>query len=247
MTDTPPGSKDWADPGAAPARSAGAITTDQRIMLSDLQRVFRESLAAFRAELGRREPADQVAELLTAMKREMVAARAELPRYREDVARAEAELGREREQLEQCERRQGLAERIGDEETARVAAEFAERHRERAAVLEQRLAAARAELELRSREVEEMLTRYRQADANRFALLAQLRRTGAQQQMRSALDPTEGPLADFARMEEAVHDTGHAADAAEELSRSESSPPRRPPASDVEERLRELKRRMGTE
>jgi phage shock protein A len=199
-------------------------------MFKDLQRLFRDSVAAFRAELGRREPEDRVAELLGAMRREMVAARAALPALREEVRRGTEELRRERALLEQCERRGAQAERIGDAETVRVAEEFAARHRERAGVLEQKLRAAEAEYALRSREAEEMVARYRDADANRFALVAQLRRASAGERLRSALDDEGGPWSDLARMEEAVAD---------------SPPPG--PAPDVEERLRELKRRMANE
>jgi phage shock protein A len=215
-------------------------------MFKDLQRLFQQSMAAFRAELDRREPEDQVAELLTAMRREMAAARAALPELEQEGKRAAAELERETELLRQCERRGALAERIGDEETVRVAAEFAARHRERIVVLEQRRAAADAEHALRLREAEEMRRKYLEADANRFALVAQLRRTRSQQEMRSRLDGTSGPFADFARMEEAVQQSAGYADALEELSDA-APPPRPPPAPDVEERLRELKRRMGSE
>lgn len=211
-------------------------------MFRDIQRVFRESMAAFRSELGRREPEDQVAELLSAMKREMVAARADLPLHREEVERSQRAVQRERAELEACERRKGMAERIGDEETARVAEEFAARHRERVLVLEQKAQAAEAELALRTREIEEMKARYQEADANRFALLAQLRRSGAQQRMRSALGGEEGAFADFDRMQEAVDGNASYADALDDLADPTPAPP---PPPDVDDRLRELKRRMG--
>lgn len=212
-------------------------------MFKDLQGLFQKSVAAFRAEVERREPEDQVAELLSAMRRELTAAKASLPELQEEARRARAELGRERELLAQTERRGSLAERIGDGETARVAAEFAERHRERIAVLEQREQAAEAEHALRSREAAEMMRKYQEADANRFALVAQLRRTGAQQRMRSRLDGSSGPFADFARMEEAVGESAGYADALEDL--AGPPPPPSSPAPDVEERLRELKRKLG--
>ncbi len=213
-------------------------------MFKDLQRLFRKSVDAFRAELDRREPEDQVAELLSAMRREMTAAKAALPELGEAVGRVRAELERERDLLAQCERRRTLAERIGDAETARVAADFAGRHRERAAVLEQQAEAAEAEHSLRSREAAEMLRKYREADANRFAMVAQLRRAQTQQQMGDRLNGTAGPFGDFARMEEAVGESAAYADALDAL--LDSDPPSAPPPADgVEERLRELKRRMG--
>lgn len=185
-------------------------------MFEDLKRVFRESLAAFHAELGKREPEDEVAELLSAMRRELVEARAALPGYREEVSRAEAEVVRERELAGQCERRRAAAERIGDAETAQIAARFAEQHREREQVMERKASAARAELELRTREAEEMMRRFKEADANRFGMVAELRSRRARGHLDSLLDGDEPP-------------------------------PPGPSALEVDERLRELKRRLGKE
>lgn len=184
-------------------------------MLNDLKRVFRESMAAFHAELGRREPEDEVAELLSAMRRELVESRAAIPDYRADLERTREALARERELVAQCERRGAAAERIGDDETARIAAQFAAKHTERAVVLEQKERAAVAELELRQREADEMMKRFKEAEANRFGLVAELRTARTRGRLDSLLDGEE--------------------------------PPPRPSASDVDEQLRELKRRMGRE
>jgi phage shock protein A len=216
-------------------------------MLEDLQRLFRQSVDAFRAELNRREPEDQVSDLLTAMRREMVAARAALPGLEEEVRRARSELESERALVEQCERRLQMAERIGDAETVSIAREFADRHRERAGVLEQRVAAAVAEHSLRSRESVEMERKYKESDANRFSLLAQLRQQQTREKMRSRLDAESGPFADFARMEDSVRDAEAYAEAVEEVGPQTRPPPGASRASedDLDARLEELKRRMG--
>jgi phage shock protein A len=211
-------------------------------MLNELRRVFRQSVAAFRAELGTREPEDEVAELLTAMRRELVAARAAIPEYEARVTRTRAELERERDALTQCERRGTLAEGIGDPETARIAAEFAARHRARIGVLEQTAAAAAAELDLRVREADEMKARYQQADANRFALLAELRRVGRARRLRTLADDDETTAA-WSRMEEKVERDAAFVDALDDLDESPPGGVEDPGA--IEERLRELKRRLG--
>jgi phage shock protein A len=221
-------------------------------MLNDLRTVFRKTWESFRTELSRREPEDQVAELLGMMRREMVDARASLPHFEQAIGQVEAEISAERKTLADCHRRRTLAERIGDTETVQIADDFIVRHEERVVVLQQKLIAARAERDLRAREIEQMSRKYKEADANRFALLSQLRSQRAHERMRGALDGTAGPFSEFDRMTEAVHEQSAYADALEELADlgGNSGPtPSGPsaPEQDVEERLRELKRRMGRE
>jgi phage shock protein A len=211
-------------------------------MLTDLKKLFARTWDAFVAEASRREPEDQVAELLSAMRREMVDARATLPLLQENIAAAERELARERTALDDAVRRGGLAQKIGDAETVRVAAEFADRHRRRIAVLEEKVRAARAEHELRGVEVQDMMRRYKEADLNRFALLSEMRRAQSGQRLREAGATTDD---DFARVSERIESEAAYSDALEELSGMDPAPPPPSPADDVEERLREMKRRMG--
>jgi hypothetical protein len=154
-------------------------------MLDDLKNLFARSWATFLDEASRREPEDEVAGLLASMRREMVQARADLPLYEKNVHAATAEVERERRALDDAVRRGGMASRIGDAETVRVAEEFAARHRMRVAVLEEKARAAQAELELRRHESGEMMKSYKEAEANRFILVSELRRRGVQ----SRLDP----------------------------------------------------------
>jgi phage shock protein A len=213
-------------------------------MLKDLQKLFRETWESFRTEVGRREPEDEVAALLGMMRREMVDARAELPLLDDAVRATEQELERERAALADCERRAGMAERISDAETVRVAREFADRHRAHIEVLEQKRAVAIAERDLRKREIQEMSQRYKAADANRFALLSELRRQRAAGSVRDAV--SGGAFDDFARVEESIGDEAAYADALDEL--ADDLPPPPDPTERIralELRLEELKRRMG--
>ena len=216
-------------------------------MINDLKRLFSRTWDTFVAELGRREPEDDVVGLLGAMRREMVDARAALPLYEEHQRAAEAELLREQRALEDAVRRGGLAEKINDAETVRIAAEFTDRHRKRVAVLEEKVRAARAERELRAQEVDDMMRRYKEADANRFVLLNEVRRARSQQRM----DGLGGQaFDDFSRVTDKLESEIAYGEALEELGGLDPTPPPPPPSQtsihdDVEARLQELKRRMG--
>lgn len=218
-------------------------------MFDDLKKLFSRAWGEFHAELNRREPEDQVAELLTAMRREMVEARATLPELDAVLARARGELERERRELADCRRRGELAERIGDAETARVAGEFAERHARRVEVLEEKVRAAQAERDLHAEEIQRMSREYKKAEANRFAMVARLRTARAQGRMGLGAEGSSDPFGDFDRVSDEAARRADYLDALDELADLDSPGPRpgADSAADVEERLRELKRRMGRE
>jgi hypothetical protein len=82
---------------------------------------------------------------------------------RDQLAATERELALEQRQLADAERRGQLAGEIADQETVGIAERFAARHRERADVLERKLAVQRDELSLGVRELESMMTELRSA------------------------------------------------------------------------------------
>jgi len=213
-------------------------------MLKDFQHLFRRSFDAFREQLERRDPEDEVAELLTAMRRELVAARAALPEFEMAVLRTRHELATEREAAEQCERRGEMARRIGDEETVAVARTFAGRHRDNALLLERKLSVAEAEFAVRTREADEMKRRYQEADANRFVLVADLRRTQAGRPPHGG--PTDDLLSRFEELAERIERDAARTDALDEILSEEARPAEGGDPSAVEERLREWKRGMGS-
>jgi hypothetical protein len=210
-------------------------------MLDDLKKMFSQAWDSFITEVGKRDPEDQVAGLLGAMRREMVEVRAQIPLLETNYKAAVVELERERKRLDDTTRRRAMAERIADAETVRVADEFAEKHRRRIAVLEEKVRAAKAEWELRQQESTEMMSQYKEAETNRFALLGELRRQGARARIDAA---GGGPLGDdFDRVAQQIDDEANYSDALSGL--EDSDIPRPSPASDVDARLEELKRRMG--
>jgi hypothetical protein len=84
------------------------------------------------------------------------AARNELGRLEREIADCRRAEEHERSEAQVCARRERLARDIGDEETARVAAEFRQRHEERAAVLARKLEVLVAERTLCRRDLDEM-------------------------------------------------------------------------------------------
>jgi phage shock protein A len=223
-----------------PSRRPNPATYD---MLDDLKKMFSQAWDSFMSEVKLREPEDQVAGLLGAMRREMVAVRAEVPALEEQHRGAVAELERERRRLDDVVRRGGMAKRIGDAETVRVAKEFEEKHHRRIAVLEEKVRVTKAEWELRQHESQEMMAKYKEAEANRFALLAELRRQGARGTINAAMGGPGGEGDDFGRAAGKIEDEAAYADALRDLDGEEI--PRRPQPADVDARLEELKRRMG--
>jgi phage shock protein A len=90
------------------------------------------------------------------MRRDLDSAHATLRRVDADLGEARRALAREGEDEARCHRQAGLARQIGDDETARVAAEYAARHAERAAIIRQKLNALTAERELLGRDLDSM-------------------------------------------------------------------------------------------
>jgi predicted nucleic acid-binding Zn-ribbon protein len=79
------------------------------------------------------------------------------------LSATERELTSERDQLATAERRGKLAEEIRDTETVTIAAQYADRHRQRIALLERKLAVQRDELAITEQEYQELSDRYRAA------------------------------------------------------------------------------------
>jgi chromosome segregation ATPase len=88
--------------------------------------------------------------------REVARVRNQLDELEDAIADTRRRLAHEAEQVKVCERRERLAKEIGDAETAGVAAEYRDRHRERASVLERKLEALEAERRLCRRDLDEM-------------------------------------------------------------------------------------------
>lgn len=218
-------------------------------MFDSLRQAFREAVDNFRTELNRDDVPESADRLLRAMGEEVVRARAHLARLEKEVAGVRDEAKREEAEARTCLRREEMALRIGDDETVKVAREYAARHLRRKDLLDQKAAVLERELEDRRREADEMMARLKEARVERESLTASAGRTGA----RRSLHEADELFHAMDRMAERIDDLEGRAAAAREIDdlgldggAAGTAPP--PPApDDVDARLAELKRRMGQE
>jgi len=126
-------------------------------MFQDLRNAWREAVENFRRELhGEEQGAGDAHDRLRTMRKDVSIASSELKRIEREAAAARSQAAAERKEEAVCRRREGLARGIGDEETAAIAARYAARHAERAAVLERKAEALEAERDLLRRELADM-------------------------------------------------------------------------------------------
>lgn len=133
-----------------------------------------------------------------------------------------------------CRRRETMARRIGDEETARVAQRFGRGHEERAGVLRRKREILHEEVALLRRDLDEMLTTYRSEAARDEP-------QGARDSVEPGADPARSAEPSSARPARRSAPESEPDPLAGEFRRLDDE--RR--AREAEQRLEELKRRGG--
>lgn len=218
-------------------------------MFDNLRNAFREAVDNFNKELNRDDVPDVVDGLLKQMYHEVSDAKAQLFTLEGQIKKAIQLSEMEEKEALTCRRREEMAQKIGDEETAKVAAEFAEKHEKRREIQAKKALALRAELELKRGEVEDMMVQLKEAKTKREALTATKGRADA----RNAIGGASDLFDELDRMAEKIEGVDHQREAEEELLSEfgdlESSTSARGPSKEelAEARLRELKRMMGEE
>lgn len=218
-------------------------------MFDNLRHAFREAVDNFNKELNRDDVPDVVDGLLKQMYHEVSDAKAQLFTLEEQIKRAIQLSEMEEKEALTCRRREEMARKIGDEDTAKVAAEFAEKHEKRREIQAKKALALRAELELKRGEVEDMMTQLKEAKTKREEMTATKGRADA----RNAIGGASDLFDELDRMAEKIEGVDHQREAEEELLSEfgdlESSSPARGPSQEelAEARLKELKRLMGEE
>ena len=223
-------------------------------VFDNLRHAFREAVSNFKEEVNREDIPEAVDSLLRGMVAEVTDTKAYVKRLTGEIEQTEAKAARERKNADTCRRRETMAREIGDEETARVAAEYAEKHERATAVLEEKAQALRNEQRLKAAEVEEMLAKIKQARADKDRLIA----TAGRARSRETMTEVDDLFAEMDRFADKIGDTENQAAAARDLG-DEIDPLSRVdpdlerqfddledgPSQTVDERLAELKRRMG--
>ena len=124
---------------------------------------LRDAIDAFLDAATPQDPHDITRKMHAAV----VETRAALIGLREDLAESQRKLAREKQRLADAERRGTMARDIDDVETAELADQYSAKHRDRAAVLEEKVLAQQHEIELAEREFEEMKVQLRAAKDQR--------------------------------------------------------------------------------
>ena len=216
-------------------------------MFDNLRQAFREAVDNFKNELARDDVPEAVSRLLREMKREAADTKAEIRRLEEAIRSAIERAEKEKSEGETCRRREKLALDISDEDTARVAREYAEKHEHRRSVLQHKALALKDELDMREEEFREMVEAIKEADKNRDTLAATAGRASA----RNSIDEADDLFSQLDRIADEIGADDARWEASSEVDdllddgpdRFESGP--EPVDIDVDARLEALKRAMG--
>lgn len=219
-------------------------------MFDDLRAAFKEALDNFNKELSRGQVAETADKLLAGMKNEIADEKAQVAGLEDQLEKARGQIERLEKEAATARRRGEMAQEIDDEETVKLAAEYATKAEAHRIVLEKKAAALQEELEFRERTVEEMFARFNEAREKREALTATTGRSGA----RESLSEADDLFSELDRMAEKIEGNkarGDAAEAFDSLDFDEPSEfhvdidePGPDRELDVDAALEELKRRM---
>lgn len=174
---------------------------------------------------GRVAPGDRRAAVYE-MKRALVSAKLGVEDLREGVEVTRRKLNTEREQLATVQRRKTLAEGINDAETVALAVKYEQQHGDHVNVLQRKLDAQEEEAQLAERELAEMMTQLKAANAG----------------VGSNTDPTAPRKGEISDEELGLPNDSKLHDELNNLARSSK---RNAADAEAEAKLAELKKKMG--
>ncbi len=221
-------------------------------MFEKLGRAFREAFENFKEELDRDAVPETVNKLLHQMHDEAADVRADIKRLEAEIEKAITATDGHKDQGATYRRREKMARDIGDGETAKVAAEYAEKAEHHAAILGRKALAMKEEMDLKRGEFTQMLEAIKHAKSNKNSLAAKAGRG----QARESLSGADDLFAKMDQLEEDMEQADHLRDAEREL--EDAMPPRseyhvsfdgnapvRDREAEAEDKLERLKRLMN--
>ena len=125
-------------------------------MFDDWKKAWEQAVSNFERELAHEDGNLSPGQRATTMRRDLAAAQKALDRLQLDLTQTRKEVAAEEEAIQTCERRAAMAERIGDDETVRIAQEFGRRHNDRAGILRRKADVLQEELAMRMEELGQM-------------------------------------------------------------------------------------------
>ena len=221
-------------------------------MFEKLGRAFREAYDNFKEELERDAVPETVDKLLKGMHDEAADTRAHIKRLEAEIEKTLKAADAHEKEAATCRRREKMALEIDDEETAKVAADYAEKHEKNYEVLGRKALALKEELDLHRAEFEQMLEAIKKAKADRATLTAQAGRS----QARNSLSGADDLFAKLDALEEQMEGGDHQRAAEREVDevlrdddseyhiRMDEDVPYRDREAEAEDRLEQLKRMM---
>ena len=214
-------------------------------MLESLRDAFRQALKNFHSELNRNRVPEAADRLLRAMKDELVELRRRTKELQSELEAVREEARHEQEATKTCLRREEMARKIGDEETASVARDFAEKHLRRHEILSEKAEVLGEELADRDKNLDEMMLQFREARLRCETLAARTGLTDSRESIRKTDDLFE----EMDRFAERIEDLEAHAEAARDLGETfdpgSSSRRNGLRKDDLDARLEALKRRLN--
>ena len=125
-------------------------------MFDEWKRAWEQAVQNFERELKAPDQLTSPSAKAHAMRRDLNAARTALNRLQADLAQARKDLAAEQESEQTARRRAEMAQRIDDQDTIRIATEFAERHAHRAGILRRKVEVLQDEHVMRQEELTNM-------------------------------------------------------------------------------------------
>ena len=148
-------------------------------MLDDLRQAFREALDNFHKELGGDQVSETADTLLIGMKNEIISEKVQVAELQDQLAETMAKVARLEENIETGKRRRELARGIGDNDTAGLAGDWLSKAKDQRTILLKKAEALQDEVEFHSQSVDEMHSRFQEAQLKRETLSAASGRTAA--------------------------------------------------------------------